>query len=498
MGKWWEHQEKSHQQPTFAFRAVAYYRHSAQDRQENSISIQQDQVRTWAESNGVEIIHEFMDPGKSGLTAEGRPAFQDMMENWVKKRNDFQYILCLDVSRWGRFQDIDLSAQYSAECRKYGKEVIYTTLGKPRENDPLYPVYVQFERFRAAQYSRELSDKVFRGCVKIAQQGYWAGGKPRYGFRRLLLNEARQPVQVLGPGERKSIQNQRVTLALGDEREVAVVRRIFFEFTDGGRHEQPIADGLNRDRIPSPGGRTWDGAKVRDILRDERYTGTMIYNRTTQKLKTPSRPNPKEKWIRTPESFERMIAPEVFAGAQQIFAERARIHTPAYMLEKLESLFQSHGIIRPSLVRAALDMPSPSTYLKHFGSMDAAFQQLFNEVRTAAGSLVSEHIEALADQVIVYDDFLVINQKLTVLVQPSVPMPYGLASYWFFRPDQREAIDITLGVPLSDGVQPGILGYLALPRLLVQDHWIRLFSTSQSRLEMYGHNGLTIIEQLLS
>jgi len=155
MANWWERQDNSTQQPKFAYRAVAYYRHSAQDRQENSIAIQQDQVRPWAESNGVEIIHDFMDPGKSGLTAEGRPGFQDMMENWVKQRNDFQYILCLDVSRWGRFQDIDLSAQYSAECRKYGKEVIYTTLGKPREDDPLYPVYVQFERFRAAQYSRE-------------------------------------------------------------------------------------------------------------------------------------------------------------------------------------------------------------------------------------------------------------------------------------------------------------------------------------------------------
>ena len=348
------------------------------------------------------------------------------------------------------------------------------------------------------EYSRELSDKVFRGCVKIAQQGYWAGGKPRYGFRRLLLNEARQPVQILQPGERKSIQNQRVTLALGDEREVAVVRRIFHEFTDGGRHEQAIADGLNRDGIPSPGGSTWDGTKVRDILIDERYTGTMVYNRTTQKLKTPSRPNPKEKWIRTPESFERMIEPEVFARAQQIFAERARFYTPAYMLEKLETLFQVHGIVRSSLVRAAPDMPSPSTYLKHFGSMDAAFQQLFNEVRTAAGSQVSEHIEALVNQVVVYEDFLVIDQKLTVLVQPSVPMPYGLAHYWFFRPDQREVIDITLGVPLSEGAQPRILGYLALPRLLVQDHWIRLFSTSHSRLEMYGHNGLAIIEQLLS
>ena len=45
MGNWWERQDKNVQQPKFAYRAVAYYRHSAQDRQENSISIQQDQVR---------------------------------------------------------------------------------------------------------------------------------------------------------------------------------------------------------------------------------------------------------------------------------------------------------------------------------------------------------------------------------------------------------------------------------------------------------------------
>ena len=30
-------------------------------------------------------------------------------------------------------------------------------------------------------------------------------------------------------------------------------------------------------------------------------------------------------------------------------------------------------------------------------------------------------------------------------------MPYGLAHYWFFRPDRREVIDVTLGVPLSEG-----------------------------------------------
>ena len=89
MKPWWEI-DTSEPPPPVA-RAVAYYRHSAQDRQENSIPIQREQVRKWAAENGVEIVHEFCDHGKSGLTAEGRPAFTDMMENWVKtKQEDFR------------------------------------------------------------------------------------------------------------------------------------------------------------------------------------------------------------------------------------------------------------------------------------------------------------------------------------------------------------------------------------------------------------------------
>ena len=132
---WWARDEAPATPPVPRSKGVAYYRHSARDRQENSVAIQQEMVREWAEANGVDIIHEFADRGKSGLTAEGRDGFTDMMENWVKNRDDFKYVLCLDVSRWGRFQDIDLSATYCSEVKKHNKDVIYTTLGMPRQDE---------------------------------------------------------------------------------------------------------------------------------------------------------------------------------------------------------------------------------------------------------------------------------------------------------------------------------------------------------------------------
>ena len=494
--RWWVREDPRTEPAAPQFRAVAYYRHSAQDRQENSVPIQQEQVQQWASENGVEIIHEFADRGKSGLTAEGRDAFNDMMENWVKGRDDFDFVLCLDVSRWGRFQDIDLSATYSADCKRHGKEVIYTTLGKPKPNDQLYQVYVQFERFRAAQYSKELSIKVFPGCIRIAKQGYWVGGKPPFALQRLLLDEARKPVQTLVPGQRKSIQNQRVTLARGDELQVATVQRIFREFTEALRSMHEIAEALNRDGITSPGGSTWDRSKIRRILLNEVYVGTLVYNKTTQKLKTPRRPNPKDKWIRTPDAFDPLVERTIFDEAQRILTQAALRYTPEFMLEQLRRVLDEHEFLRPALLRADAAAPAPATYAKHFASLDAAYQQVFQFAMHQVRQDVESQLRDGVQDVESYDDFLVLNGRFTVLIQPSVPVPHGYSQYWYFRPDMRGVVDITLGVPVSGPQGPQILGYLALPRLLVADRGIRLFGSSESRLDLYGHRGLDVIFQL--
>ncbi len=494
---WWVTEQQSAAPPAVPrLRGVAYYRHSARDRQENSVPIQQELVQKWAKENGVDIIFEFADHGKSGLTAEGRDGFNDMMENWVKKRNDFDFVLCLDVSRWGRFQDIDLSATYSAECKKHGKQVIYTTLGMPRPDDPLYPVYVQFERFRAAQFSKELSVKVSHGCIRIAKQGYWVGGRPPFGYARLLLDEARKPVHVLEHHQKKGIQNQRVTLTLGPEEQVAIVRRIFHEFIEARRDTEQIAASLNHDGSRSARGGLWNAGKIRGILTNVMYAGTLVYNKTTKKLKTPTRKNPPDQWVKTAGAFVGLVEPVMFERAQAIIAQAAQRYSPTIMLEHLERLYREHGFLRASILKADAESPSASTYAAHFTSLDAAYQQVFrntvHDVRTEVETLLRREVKEIE----AYEDFLVVNRKFTVLVQPSVPVPHGYNQYWYFRPDVRGIIDITLGVPVSGPDGPTILGYLALPRLLVRDRAIRLFGSPQARLDMYGHSGLEVILEL--
>ncbi|MEI8375206.1 MAG: recombinase family protein [Planctomycetota bacterium] len=494
MANWWE--IPSEQPIDIRPRAVAYYRHSAQDRQENSIPIQRDQVREWAEKNQVEIIKEFMDAGKSGLNAEGRPAFTEMMEHWVKQDRDFRYILCLDVSRWGRFQDLDLSATFSSECKRHGKEVVYTTMGLPRENDNFQPVYVQFERFRAAQYSKELSEKVWRGCMKIAEQGYWAGGAAPYGMQRLLLDEKREPVGVLEPGQHKSIHNQRVTLTEGDPAEIAVIHRIFHEFTELLYSEHRIAEGLNFDGIPSANAPRWSAGMVVHRLRNEKYAGTMVYNKTQSKLKTPSRQNPPEQWVRTPSAFEGIIPYEQFLKAQELLAKRRQKYQSEEMIKQLAAIYQQYGLFHASLIRTLPNVPSPATFAHRLGGLDLAFQQMHREPCDRARAMVHERIREHVPEVLAYSDFLVLDQRLAVSVQPAVPMPNGYATYWPFRPDTRNVIDLTLGVLLSDAEDFEILGYVALPRLLAGTRTLRISATS-SRTELFGCCELDFLQQLL-
>jgi hypothetical protein len=165
------------------------------------------------------------------------------------------------------------------------------------------------------------------------------------------------------------------------------------------------------------------GRGVLARLRNEKYAGTMVYNQTSGKLKTPKHPNPPEQWVRTPEAFSGVIDFELYLRAQEILEKRKQRYDPDYMLRMLDTLYRSHGMIRPGLLRLSEDLPTVGGYSREFGSLDSAFQKLFDGERGKARDAVHEQIRSHVPETLAYSDFLVLDQKLTVSIQPAVPYP---------------------------------------------------------------------------
>ena len=82
------------------------------EHQQYSTHNQSDKIREYAEQCGIEIIKTYADNGKSGLSIGGRAALQQLIDDVESDAADFNVILVYDVSRWGRFQDADESANY--------------------------------------------------------------------------------------------------------------------------------------------------------------------------------------------------------------------------------------------------------------------------------------------------------------------------------------------------------------------------------------------------
>lgn len=299
--------------------AVAYYRHSAEDKQENSVPIQRGHAEKFAQEHNIDIVHEEADEGKSGLLAT-RPGFDRLFQDWIlnPEAPSFDLVLVYDVSRWGRFQDQDEAAYYEFLCKKQGKKVVYITKGFPKEDEKLIShLQTSIERYMAAEYSRQLSHKVFHGCVKVSEQGYSAGGTACYGMTRILLDENKKPIRALKKGEHKMIANQRVTFAPSNDQTTEVVKDIFKLLIDEWFTPYEIADHLNDQQIPSPSGGLWNREKIVRILTNETYIGTRIYNKTWNRLKQGRRRNPTNEWVFCYNAFPAIIDQDIFMRAQE-------------------------------------------------------------------------------------------------------------------------------------------------------------------------------------
>ena len=67
-----------------------------------SLDAQKDKLRKYAEYQEMSIVGEYSDEGKSGKSVEGRPQFQQMLQDIETGKDNIDFVLVFKLSRFGR------------------------------------------------------------------------------------------------------------------------------------------------------------------------------------------------------------------------------------------------------------------------------------------------------------------------------------------------------------------------------------------------------------
>ena len=301
--------------PRRDFERAQYVRMST-DFQRYSIQNQAAAIAAYAQERNLTIVRTYVDEGRSGLRIKGRPGLTELIEDVQSGQADFDHVLVYDVSRWGRFQDVDDSAHYEFVCKRNGIKVVYCAEQFENDGSLLSSIVKNIKRVMAAEFSRELGVKVHAGHCRIASLGYRVGGSLTFGLGREMVDEERHSKGRLAKGEYKALRTDRVRLRLGSDEEVAVVRWMFQQFVLERKTDIEIARQLNRANIANHHGRPWTYIMIHSILQNENYVGNIVYNRTSRRLGQKLVNNPRHLWIRSAVVVEPVVEQDIFTRAK--------------------------------------------------------------------------------------------------------------------------------------------------------------------------------------
>lgn len=497
-----------------ALKPVAAYVRMSTEHQQYSTENQLDRIKEYAARRGMTIVRVFADEGKSGLSVKGRESLRKMIAEVESGKADFECILAYDVSRWGRFQDADESGYYEYICKRAGIAVHYCAEQFENDGSPTSNIIKSVKRSMAGEYSRELSTKVFQGACRLIQMGFKQGGAAGFGLRRQLIDVAGQPKGTLKMGEHKSLQTDRVVLVPGPEEEQAIVREIYERFVVRQESERQIAEQLNARKIKTDLGREWTRGVVHQILTNEKYIGHNVYHRTSFKLKRKHVQNPPDMWVRANNAFAAIVAPEIFARAQEIILTRSRRFTDDEMLAQLKALWSKHGRVSGLLIDEQEAMPSSAAFRHRFGSLVRAYQLIgytpptdygFLEInrylRTRHPEIVQEVITRLSAMHLRVErdpgtELLVLEHELSVsIVLSRCLRTPGPGRRWLLRFEPTLRPDLTIAVRMNEA-NDAIKDYYLFPAIDLIESQTRLAENNHTSLDAYRFDSLEFFFQM--
>lgn len=319
-------------------RVWAFYRRST-NKQELSIDGQQKECRAFAAARGWEIVREFI-PARgyaSGMSIDRDPEFLEMARLAELGRHGVSRLITYDVSRFGRLNPEDKFG-WEWHFKRHGIRVTYVRDDFKNDGSLGDGLAKFLKHSEAYEYSRKLSEVTLRGAKSHAALGHSTGGRAPYGYDRLLIDGAGNPIRILQRHEWKESKLQRIVWAPSPSQR-AIVEEMFETFSKGVGVRRIVQD-LNQRKIPPPGGRFWHQGIVRYILKNRAYLGERIYNKRSYKAYRRGEKgdlfNPRTEWVTFPGAHEPIISQELFNKVQGQFKtwkmRVAGVHRRPYLL----------------------------------------------------------------------------------------------------------------------------------------------------------------------
>ena len=278
-----------------------------------------DFMKNREEFDGCKII-EKCDDGFSGTHFDNRPQFMEMME--LARKGDINCIIVKDFSRFGR-DYVELGNYLEQVFPFLG--IRFISVNDSYDSASLAEgttggLDVAFKNLVYDYYSREMSKKQKTAWKRMAEKGQYNSNCALYGYKKSKEDKHKLVIEP---------------------EEAEIVREIF-NLKISGTGTTMIAKMLNDRGVLSPselyrsrgdtrewnktGGKCyWTASRVEKILKDEKYTGTMVQLKTKlDSVGGKAVERPQSEWIKVENTHEAVISyPQYIRAVSSLKQQKA-------------------------------------------------------------------------------------------------------------------------------------------------------------------------------
>ena len=246
------------------------------------------------------MAREYVDEAENGRVAD-RPQFREIIEEGGKPKVPFDVILVWKFSRFTRKREHAVA--FKSQLRRKGIKVVSIT--EQAEDNATGRLLEGIIESVDEYYSENLAQEVVRGMREAASRGFFLASNAPFGCKRVKVSDE---------------VKERPTLEV-DPATAPVVKEMFEKSLRGSGLKE-ICKELN-DRAVTNRGKRWYEGTLHYVLRNEAYTGTAVWGKTSkgQEAQDP---------VRVEGAWPALVSRELFDDVQQAMSDRApKVQRPA-------------------------------------------------------------------------------------------------------------------------------------------------------------------------